>query len=197
MCAEHALPLDWEIMDYDTFLAERRPRMAEVIRIAYRKLGGEADAAPLTPPWFLPGSEVVWQRIVETERALRATVREAYAARFGGSAAAKIEETLDGRQQETLNRALRFRPASADPLSVVDYLYLAQLPSLLFRPEVWQDIHSSFKGDDPKGRLEASIQQIAPVRNEIAHVREVSGDRLQRANVACLDVLRILGRDAR
>ena len=51
------------------------------IRVAFRQLGGEPEASPLTPPWFLPGAEEVWQRISETERALRAVVREVYVAR--------------------------------------------------------------------------------------------------------------------
>ena len=83
VCAEHALPLEWERMDYDEFLRQRRTRMAELIHVAYRQLGGEPDATPLTPPWFLPGAEAVWQRIGETERALRALVRDVYATKFG------------------------------------------------------------------------------------------------------------------
>ena len=67
-------------MDYALFLEERRKRMAEIIRIGFRKLGGEADALPLVPPWFLPGAEVVWQRIIATERALKRAVRDAYLA---------------------------------------------------------------------------------------------------------------------
>jgi hypothetical protein len=195
MCAEHALPIGWEAMDYDTFLVERRQRMAEVIRIAFRKLGGEDDAPTLAPPWFLPGAEVVWQRIGETERALRAAVREAYKTTFGASAADRITERLDERQMEALNRAMRSRPAGADPLSIVDYLYLAQLPPLLFRSEVWKGFRESIGGDGSKPKLESAIQQIAPVRNEVAHVREVSADRLQRAHVACLDVLNMLRRE--
>ena len=69
LCAEHALPPGWESLEYEEFLRERRRRMANIIRVAFRQLGGEADAPPLTPPWFLPGAETVWQRIVETERA--------------------------------------------------------------------------------------------------------------------------------
>ena len=38
----------------------------------------------------------------------------------------------------------------------------------------------------------SAISQIAPVRNEIAHIREVSPDRLLRANVACGDVLALI-----
>jgi hypothetical protein len=197
MCAEHALPADWETMSYETFLSSRRPRMAEVIRIAFRKLGGEADAPPMTPPWFLPGAETVWQRIAETERTLRAVVRAVYVARFGTEARDRIEGSLGDREKETLTRALRSLPTGSDPMRVVDYMYLTQLPALLFRKDVWAG--SSVKlpvNPEIKVKLQSAIEQIAPVRNEIAHVREVSPERLQRANVACLDVLGMLGAGA-
>jgi hypothetical protein len=124
MCAEHALPLSWESMEYEDFLRERRRRMADIIRVAFRQLGGEPESPPLTPPWFLPGAEAVWQRIAETERALRAVVREVYVARFRETAAQRIEETLSERERESLARALRHRPAGSEPMSIVDYLYL-------------------------------------------------------------------------
>ena len=193
LCAEHALPLGWESMEYEEFLRERRRRMADIIRVAFRQLGGEADAPPLTPPWFLPGAETVWQRIVETERALRGVVREVYAARFGEAAARKIEEALPDRERESLARALRARPTGAEALSIVDYLYLSQLPPLLFAADVWQEARGRFSGaQDAKQRLQAAVSQIAPVRNEIAHVREVERDRLLRVSVACADVLEML-----
>ena len=75
-------------------------------------------------------------------------------------------------------------------MSVVDYLYLAQLPRLLFANDTQQEARSRLGGaEDVKQRLLTAIEQIAPVRNEIAHVREVSQDRLLKANVACGDVL--------
>ena len=190
MCAEHALPPDWESMDYNVFLAERRERMAELTHVAFRKLGGESEAVPLAPPWFLPGADDVWRRIAETERVLRQAVRDVYTARFGERAAEKIESTLHERERETLTRALRSRPSGANPLSVVDYLYLAQLPTLLFANDAQQEARSRLGGaKDAKQRLLTAIEQIAPVRNEIAHVREVPQDRLLKANVACGDVL--------
>ncbi|TXL80417.1 DUF262 domain-containing protein [Vineibacter terrae] len=193
MCAEHALPLGWESMEYAEFLRERRRRMADIIRVAFRQLGAAPDAPPLTPPWFLPGAEAVWQRIVETERALRGVVREVYSARFGEAAARKIEEGIPEREREALARALRARPAGSAPLSIVDYLYLAQLPLLLFSKDVQQEARARFsRAEDPKQRLLAAIGKIAPVRNEIAHVREVDRDRLLRASVACTDVLEML-----
>jgi hypothetical protein len=72
MCAEHALPPRWEEMPYAEFLEARRRRMAEIIRVAYRKLGGDEEAETVAPPWFLPGAELVWTRIAETELLLTA-----------------------------------------------------------------------------------------------------------------------------
>ncbi|MBG0799529.1 DUF262 domain-containing protein [Methylocystis sp. L43] len=193
MCAEHALPPSWEQMEYNEFLGERRRRMADIIRVAFRQLGGEVDAAPLTPPWFVPGAELVWKRIEDTERALRTLVREVYTARFGGAAATEIEASIPEREREMLKRSIRARPQGSDPLSIVDYLYLAQLPSLLFSFGVWQEVRSRLaKVDDLKRRLQTAVDLIAPVRNEIAHVREVSQARLLRATVACNDVIEML-----
>ena len=196
MCAEHALPPGWENLPYDTFLDQRRERMAHVIRAAFRKLGGEADAAPIAPPWFLPGAELVWARIVETERAMRAVVRDIYGRRYGASAAAKIEAALPPPEREALARALRSRPDGSDPLSVVDYLYLKQLSTLLFANDVWGDAKARLgNAGDTKQRLSSAIDSIAPVRNEIAHVREVSAEKLMKASVACNDVLAMVRKE--
>ena len=122
MCAEHALPLEWERMDYDEFLRQRRIRMAELIRVAFRRLGGEPDAPPLTPRWFLPGAEAVWQRIGETERALRALVRDVYAAKFGNAAASTIEAKFRAGTRDTNARpprpSARFGPALGGGLPI-------------------------------------------------------------------------------
>jgi hypothetical protein len=193
MCAEHALPLGWEGMDYDEFLRSRRARMAELIRVAFRQLGGEPDAAPLAPPWFLPDAKLVWERIAETERALRDLVRDVYGSTFGDAAASSIQAKLSEQERDTLMRALRRRPPGSDPLTVVDYLYLGQLPALLFASEVWQYVKSKLSNAvDAKQRLQVAISQIVPVRNEIAHVREVASDRLRRVTVACDDILGLL-----
>jgi hypothetical protein len=192
-CAEHALPLSWVSMKYDEFLRERRRRMADIIRVAFRQLGGEPDSPPLTPPWFLPGAEAVWQRIAETERALRAAVRESYVAQFNEAAAERIEDALPKDAREGLARALRARPAGSEPLSIIDYLFLGQLLPLLFAKDVWPDFHRRIgDGSDAKHRLQSALDLIAPIRNEIAHVREVDRDRLLRANLACADVLQML-----
>lgn len=68
---------------------------------AFRQLGGEADAPPLAPPWFLPGAEAVWLRIADTERTLRSLVREVYTSSFGDTAAATIQRNY---RSETASR---------------------------------------------------------------------------------------------
>lgn len=171
--------------------------MAEIIRVAFRQLGGEPTAAPLTPPWFMPGAELVWDRIGQVERSLRAVVREVYAARFGESAAARIEAAVPEKERDQLARNLARRPAGTEPLSIVDYLYLGQLPGVLFSDAVQQDVRARLVGNEPKKRISDAIAQIAPVRNEIAHVREVPSDRLLRAAAACAEILEAVNTKAK
>jgi hypothetical protein len=104
-----------------------------------------------------------------------------------------IMAKLPERDRDSLTRALRARPPGSDPLTVVDYLYLGQLPPLLFSNDVWQDARIRLHDQtDAKQRLQAAVGQIAPVRNEIAHVREVAPDRLRKVTVACDDLLAML-----
>jgi hypothetical protein len=122
-------------------------------------------------------------------------VRDVYGARFGDGAAVRIEGALPEHERETLARALRTRPGGADPLTLVDYLYLGQLSPLLFANDVWPLAKARLgNASDARQRLQLGISQIAPVRNEIAHVREVAPDRLLRATVACNDLLALLPR---
>ena len=59
--------------------------------------------------------------------------------------------------------------------------------------EIWQIACEKLGGaSDAKARLQSALGQITPVRNEIAHVREVDPERLQRASLACGDVLRMI-----
>jgi hypothetical protein len=97
------------------------------------------------------------------------------------------------KDRDELVRRLRARPPGADPLSVVDYLYLGQLPRLLFAAEIWQEARERFfASPDAKQTLQTAIEQILPVRNHLAHVREVPVERLQRASLACTDVLSLI-----
>ena len=139
----------------------------------------------------------MWQRIAETERALRAVVREVYVARFGDSAAREESRRrclrVNARRSRGTWRGVpreRSRSASSTTSTSVSY------HAILFAPDVQQEARSRFGGaQDPKQRLLAAVSQIAPVRNEIAHVREIDRDRLLRASVACADVLEMLKRN--
>jgi hypothetical protein len=65
----------------------------------------------------------------------------------------------------------------------------------LFGADVQEETRNRLNSaSDPKKLLLAAVGQIAPIRNEIAHVREVDGDRLLRASVACADVLQLVQR---
>ena len=193
MCAEHALPLGWEHMEYEQFLRERRQRMAEACSRSVSFARGGVRCSPTHTALVLAGAEAVWKRIADTERALRSLVRKVYAGTYGDSAVRKIEEALTEREREILARALRARPAVSEPLSIVDYLYLGQLLSLLFAPSAWQYLREKLGGLlDGKQRLQSAVAQIAPVRNEIAHIREVEPDRLLKASAACAEVCDLL-----
>ncbi len=109
--------------------------------------------------------------------------------RRNGARLARLPE----KARETLARALRVRPVGAEPLTIVDYLYLGQLPPLLFAVNAWEEARRYLGGaPDAKRRLQAAVDQIVPVRNEIAHVRDVEEDRLLRAKLACSDVLEMI-----
>jgi len=70
------------------------------------------------------------------------------------------------------------------------------MPPLSFSVEVWQETRGRFRlAPDAKQRLQEAVNRIAPVRNEIAHVREVPQDRLLRTIAACSEVLEILRGD--
>lgn len=195
--AEHGLPAGWEGMPYEDFLRERRSRMADIIRVAYRQLGGEGEASPLVPPWFTPGAEEVWKKIAQAELSLRQAVRRVYSDKFGNEAAAGIERSLPERERESLARALRSRPAGSDPLTVTDYLYLGQLLSLLTHTCVSDVSGRMFAWNrETKSKLNEAVSAIAPVRNDIAHVREVERERLLRATLAASEIKRAVTNEA-
>src|SRR5690606_10932429 len=107
--------------------------------------------------------------------------------------AQRLEAMLQPQERDVLARALRSRPTGADPLSIIDYLYLGQLPTLLFAQDVWQESARHFAPvQDLKHRLKSTLDQVIPVRNEIAHIREVPAERLMRASVACSDLSKSL-----
>jgi hypothetical protein len=163
LCADHALPPGWESMECADFLSDRRPRIADTVRVTYRKLGGQAEAEALAPPRSLPASAAVWQRIAETEQALRAVIPAVYVASFKEDAARRIEQALPEQERASSVRALRARPVTPEPLTVIDYSYLAQLPSLLFTNAVWESAHDQLGGSSAmKQGLRAAIGPADP-----------------------------------
>ena len=186
MCAEHALPFGWERMDYEEFI--RR------VGLGWQNLSAShsgSSAVKQMPRRLHRRGSCPTQKRSGSASPIQSAV---YASTFGATAAATLQAKLPERDRESLMRALRARPPGSDPLTVVDYLYLGQLPPLLFANDVWQEVRSKLRDEaDAKQRLQGAVGQIAPVRNEIAHVREVASDRLMKATVACDDILALLG----
>jgi hypothetical protein len=60
-------------------------------------------------------------------------------------------EVATKRAKIFLARALRARPAGSELLSIVDYLYLSQLPPLLFATNAWQHVRHCL-GGAPDGK---------------------------------------------
>jgi hypothetical protein len=61
----------------------------------------------------------------------------------------------------------------------------------MFSVEAWQEARRHFgEAPDAKQKLQNALSRISPVRNEIAHVREVEPDRLMHASVACGEIFK-------
>lgn len=63
------------------------------------------------------------------------------------------------------------------------------------KPSVGKALHPGSRRRGPSGlkqRIRSAVDQTAPVRNEIAHVREVEPNRLLKAKVACDDIIELV-----
>ncbi len=196
MCAEHALPPGWESMEYEDVSRASGDDGWPTSSVS-RSGSWEARRTPrpLTPPWFLPGAE---SRLAadrgDGARAACASSARCTRHAFGEAAAQRIEEAPAGaRTREPRPRA----PGAARGSGAAEHRRLP-LPRLSYRPSCSRRTSGRKPAAASAGhrtrsrRLQAAISQIAPVRNEIAHVREVEQDRLLRATVACADVLAML-----
>ncbi len=132
-----------------------------------------------------------WPIIRETELSLRSSIRSTFASTYGLRAGERVYEHLGpdeavkikARISETRKRYLTapdFTP-SENPL---DYLYLQQLVELISRE--WALFKSVF---GEKSFLMNKVKDIAGVRNDEAHFRNIPQVERMRAYVACSDIL--------
>ena len=120
VCAEHALPLGWESMEYEQFLKERRVRMADVIRAAYRKLGGEENIPAVnTAVVHARCRGRVESHCGHVERGLRSLARSEYTRLYRrGCSESKLRLLSPSVSARRFNERFGQGRLGADPLSV-------------------------------------------------------------------------------
>jgi hypothetical protein len=195
----HALPNGWEEMEYPEFLRQRRSLMAAIVRRGYDSLLSTSDE--LAEGLDLVGSadeHAVWHVVEKVELRLRQVVGDAYTAKWGAGAEARIRKTLGDQSWDTIQKNRAKHQAqyplsgSAPSLDVLAYAYLGQLAQLMLASESWELFRAPFKD---KRHLEEMIAAITPVRNDRAHFRQVPAKELQRCQIACDDLLALLSKD--
>jgi hypothetical protein len=146
-----------------------------------------------------PSEENVWALVRETELAGRRIVGDRYTNRWGAGAEGKMEDALGREAWERIikNRGDHKYRAGREPLeerAILDFTYLGQLGQLMLWGPAW-DMFRHLFGD--KRDLEDLLKGIAPVRNDMAHFRNVPDKELARCRVASDDLLAVLERELR
>ena len=149
------------------------------------------EAPPGTSTTAVPPDIEAWPMIRETELALRKCIRSVLTKEYGGRTGDRIFEHLGATEAQGIRLRIsqaheryglseEFAP-SDNPL---DYVYIGQLVDfvskewLLFRPVFGE-----------KRFLADKVKDIASVRNDEAHFRNIPQVEKMRAYVACADIL--------
>jgi energy-coupling factor transporter ATP-binding protein EcfA2 len=146
-----------------------------------------------------PSEENVWALIRETELAGRRLIIERYTNRWGTAADGRMQDAL-GR--EAWDRIIKNRGdhkyragrEPADEQAILDFAYLGQLGQLMLWGPAWDMFRHLFRD---KRDLEDLLKGISPVRNDMAHFRNVPDKELARCRVASDDLLAVLERELR
>ncbi len=197
MCRDHALPEDWEHLDYSKFLNLRRKLMAQVIRRGFEALGRGLDESDLHLD-ILEGTaaeQATWTGIQALETTLRTLVRSKYRQRWAGSADTRFRKLLGEQAWSTIERnrdkylaQYRTSPPNGD-LEILDFCYLGQLAQLMTANAAWDLFRTPFRD---RRELEDLIRTIVPVRNDAAHFRSVPQRELERCRLAIDDLTRLI-----
>jgi hypothetical protein len=152
----------------------------------------EEERPPLvSPPRTQPPEIDAWPMIRETELTLRKYIRSVLIGEYGEQAKNRIFAHLG--DEETKSIGLRISLAQqkyggsddfAPSDSPLDYVYIAQLVDLVSKE--WPLFKSRF---GERRFLADKIKDIASVRNDEAHFRDIPQIEKMRAYVACADIL--------
>ncbi len=143
-----------------------------------------------------PQSQEVWRRILETEIKLRKLIGMLYKKTWGKRADKMIEKLLGPDQApkvlELMHQAPERYKLSTDhepSQEILDYTFLGQLVGLVVARDAWRVFQPVFGDKQDFERLMAGIK---PVRDDLAHGREVPQTELERAKVNCNDVVALI-----
>lgn len=161
------------------------------IKIRTRETQAPETIQPPPPITEIPEMDV-WPLIRKTELALRKCIREVLVPLYGPRTQARVLEHLGTDEAERINQTIdQYKrkystspdefSASEDPL---DYTYLKQMMTVISRE--WQNFKPIF-GD--RGFVDSKLNEIAAVRNDEAHFRNIPPIEKMRAYVACADLL--------
>lgn len=146
-----------------------------------------------------PAEENVWALVRETELAGRRLVGDRYTNRWGTSAEGKMHDALGREAWGRVNKNrddYKYRPGREplEKLAILDFTFLGQLGQLMLWGPAWDMFRHLFRD---KRDLEDLLKGIAPVRNDMAHFRNVPDKELARCRVASDDLLAVLERELR
>jgi hypothetical protein len=190
----HALPQDWERMDYPDFLEARRPLIAKVIQRSFEALSaaGNTETGTLYIADGTKGEQEVWSLIRTLETRLRTLIMNGYSNRWGQKAEVKMREFLGEEQSSGIDKN-RDKGAKTHQLAdksgsvndFLDYSYLGQLMRLMQAKDAWAIYGKPFRD---QRELEDLMKAIISVRNDTAHFRSVPEKELIRCKLAVSDL---------
>lgn len=193
MCKAHALPSNWESLDYGEFLTKRRALMAAVIREGFERIRADRRDPDLHEDYWTgtPTEQQVWRQIETLELALRELVNAKYEKRWGAGIEDKLRSVLGSDSWQTIQRnrekyQKQYGPAKDGPKEIFQFCYLGQLVQLMLANQAWEMFKDVFRD---KRELQDMIGAIQPVRNDAAHFRSVPERELTRCKLVVEDFL--------
>jgi hypothetical protein len=140
----------------------------------------------------------IFKMIKNSELSLRRIVQMKYEGRWHNEWQERILKSLSNDEKAkfewTKQNVNKQYPLSPRPetLGLLDYFYLGQLLNFMLLNIAWDMFTHMFRD---KRALEDIRKAIAPVRNDIAHFRNVPPKELERCRIACDDLLVILEKE--
>lgn len=177
---------------FELFDLKRPPRKEEAPpEVSRTGSYQEAKTPPEQTRRAEPSDIDAWPMIRETELTLRKCIRSVLTRQYGDQAGDRIFEHLGAMDAQSIRLRIsqaQHRYGGSDEFapsdSPLDYVYIAQLVELVSKE--WMLFRPVF---GEKRFLADKVKDIASVRNDEAHFRNIPQVEKMRAYVACADIL--------